>query len=420
MPIPLPISFHDFLLGISNALDLASEELSSHQVRTAFIAQRIAEELRMVDREALLLAALVHDIGFLSPEERIDLLQLHGEGDMDKHCIFGERLLSKISPLSASAHIVRGHHTRWVDSDRGSADFLANILYLADCVEVSMDRHTFVLLQRDEVRHVVQSGKGVDFAPELVEAFLAASAPDSFWLDLVSSAVGNYFRAEWSGHSTMVGQEDLQDLSELIRSIIDFRSPFTAAHSASVSVAAALMAARHGLSDREVSALRIAGNLHDVGKLSIPNAILNKPFGLSPPESAIMRRHPYHSYRIIQACGLSPLVAQSAGYHHEKLDGSGYPFGLSSEMLHMGARILGVADIFVALTEDRPYRPRMSGAVAEKELQELSIKGKVDPGLVDLLHGMRDELCEATEREAVVVKQVYEVDVTQGDAFISA
>lgn len=405
----------DFLLGVSDALDLASEALSSHQIRTAFIVRRMAAILRWRDEatEAVLMAALVHDIGALSTDEKVDLHQLHYGQDLDRHCIIGENLLATVGPLSLAARLVRGHHKGWEQTRKSFLDLLSNAIALADWVEVTIRRETFILSQSEDIRREILTKNGWRFAPELVEAFLEASATDAFWLDLVSPAVGAIFRSEAYLRYTEFGADDLGSLSVLIRSIIDFRSPFTATHSAGVSAAAATIAGALGFSEKEISSMRIAGNLHDVGKLAVPNAILNKQGPLTIAEGAIMRQHPYRTFGIVRSCGFPDWMAQWAGYHHEKLDGSGYPYSLAASGICAGSRIVQVADIFIALTEDRPYRRRMEVEDAEVEVRRLVDRGALDGSTAAALHEMRGEVMAVAEQERETARWLYRREIPE-------
>jgi response regulator RpfG family c-di-GMP phosphodiesterase len=138
----------------------------------------------------------------------------------------------------------------------------------------------------------------------------------------------------------------------------EYRDPETGAHIARMASYARLIARRLGLPDEFQAMLYEAAPMHDVGKLSTPDHILLKPGRLDPDEMAIMRRHAEHGASIL-AGSSSPLIqlaAEIAGGHHEKFDGSGYPAGLRGEAIPLAARIVAVADVFDALTSERPYK----------------------------------------------------------------
>ena len=131
--------------------------------------------------------------------------------------------------------------------------------------------------------------------------------------------------------------------------------------------------------------MRIAGNFHDIGKLVIPNSILEKPGKLTSEEFAVMRCHTYHTFNTLDSIGGLQRIAEWAAYHHEKLDGSGYPFHLTNEEIGTGSRIMAVADIFTAISEDRPYRKGMDNNAIYKVFKRQTDEKLLDKRIVELL-----------------------------------
>jgi len=141
-----------------------------------------------------------------------------------------------------------------------------------------------------------------------------------------------------------------------------------------------------GLSPEDVNCLRIGGILHDIGKIGVPESILNKPGPLTDEEWQQMKRHPEIGYRICES--LSKTLGQALEvirHHHEKLDGSSYPDGLRGDEVSLASRIMGVVDIYDALITDRPYRPAMSDQRAFAILREEASAGKLDGRVVEAL-----------------------------------
>jgi HD-GYP domain-containing protein (c-di-GMP phosphodiesterase class II) len=148
-------------------------------------------------------------------------------------------------------------------------------------------------------------------------------------------------------------------IAEAFSFVIDAKSPYTATHSAGVAEIAVGIGMAQGLLPREVRDLRRAGLLHDIGKLGVPNTILDKPGKLSNSEWAMMREHPKHTYEILSRVSVFEPIAEMSGRHHERLDGTGYHQGLRGDQLTKMDRILQVADVAEALAADRPYRAGM-------------------------------------------------------------
>ena len=162
---------------------------------------------------------------------------------------------------------------------------------------------------------------------------------------------------------------------------IDERDAYTGEHSEAVGDLARRVARRLGMAARELWQLAIAARLHDVGKIGVPDEILNKPGPLDDHEWQLMRRHAELGADIVaKVPGLEP-VARFVRYHHERWDGRGYPDGLAGPAIPLGSRVIGACDAFHAMTTDRPYRERLSVDEALAELTAASGK-QFDPGVV--------------------------------------
>src|SRR6266536_2853543 len=161
---------------------------------------------------------------------------------------------------------------------------------------------------------------------------------------------------------------------------VDARDAYTGSHSERVSEFAARVATKLGLDAEQVELTRLAGSLHDLGKLAIPEEILRKPGELTDSERLVLERHPQIGFRMLDSLGVDP-VADVVLYHHERWDGAGYPDGKRGEEIPLGARIIFVADAFDAMTSDRVYRPRRSEEDALAELERCA-GTQFDPSIV--------------------------------------
>lgn len=169
-----------------------------------------------------------------------------------------------------------------------------------------------------------------------------------------------------------------------------------------------MLAKIFGLTEQEVRLMAVAGNLHDIGKLAITNAILDKPGKLSNEEMAVMKSHTYHTFSIISSIGGLNTIAEWAGYHHEKLDGSGYPFQCTGAELTIGARTMAVADIFTALAEDRPYRKGLLKNEIISILKELADNALLDKKIVGMLFENYDTILAAMSEQQAITREFYE------------
>jgi diguanylate cyclase (GGDEF)-like protein len=174
----------------------------------------------------------------------------------------------------------------------------------------------------------------------------------------------------------------LRAAKNLVR-FVDARDPSTANHSEVVSALAEAIGVQLGVDAEMVDHLRLAGLLHDIGKIGLPDSILKAPRRLTDEEYSIIKRHPEFGHSLLDGLGIEP-VDDWVLHHHEHWDGSGYPHGLRSDAIPLGARIILVADAFEAITADRPYRPAQSKEAALAELQD-NAGSQFDPNAVEAL-----------------------------------
>jgi len=174
----------------------------------------------------------------------------------------------------------------------------------------------------------------------------------------------------------------LERTIQVVISTIEMRDPYTAGHQRRVTQLACAIARELGLPEEEIEGLRMAGLVHDLGKISIPAEILSKPGKLGPIEWTMIKAHPQIGYDVLKAVEFPWAVAETVLQHHERIDGSGYPLGLSGEKILMKARILAVADVVEAMSSHRPYRPALGIDEALEEIERN--KGILyDPEVVD-------------------------------------
>jgi putative nucleotidyltransferase with HDIG domain len=230
---------------------------------------------------------------------------------------------------------------------------LSRIMNLSQTADVFYSRHGGS--DAAGAVEIVRKRKKRWFDPDLVRAFCSVAARDEFWSDL-ASAQKRVIELEPSAELVDLNDTTLDNICLAFAEVIDAKSPFTYRHSNGVAAAAVAIAQALSLSEPEVAFLRRAGLLHDIGKLSVPNTILDKPGKLTGDEWSTVRKHPYYSYEILRRIPGFGDLADIASAHHEKLDGTGYFRNLSAENLSLPARILVVADIYDALAAKRPYR----------------------------------------------------------------
>ena len=368
------VNLGNLLLSLSDGMDLASPLLTQHQQRTAFIAWELAKasDLPEPEIETIFVAALLHDVGALSLAEKVALHESETT-NMEPHCIRGAELLATVPWLEGAADIVRYHHREWCDWDEPISAprvYQAQMVFLADVVERGINRDQYILHQNHRLIEDITAHAKTHIHPDIVATFVEMADREDFWLDLTSPRLYSLLLHEGPCRRMNVNLMAISSIAELFRSIVDFRSPFTSAHSIGVATCAQTIAQFFGLTAQEVQLMRVAGDLHDLGKLGISNDILEKPAGLTSDEYAHMKSHTYFTYMLLNTIDGLEQISEWAAFHHERLDGSGYPFRCSASDLTTGARIMMVADIFTALAEDRPYRKKMDRDKITKILKD--------------------------------------------------
>lgn len=395
----------DLLWGLSLCLDFSARGVGRHHQRVALISLTLADELGLDEdtRAFLFMAAIVHDVGVRTWGEK-DVLRHLEVDDPWEHCRRGCELLGRVRFLRPVAQTILSHHDRWAGANpsglsRHDIPLPARIIHLADRVDVLLPDRGCVLHRYRSVTRQVRALAGRVFDPDLVDVFLQAGGRESFWLDLVSGFLPRRLGELGSRVRLKLDPENLEELASLFASLIDEKSRFTYHHSRRVATLAAGAARRKGLDPRQVAGLKVAGLLHDLGKLSIPDQLLDKPTRLTWREMRLFRQHPYYTYQVLKEAGDIYPLPEWAGYHHERLDGSGYPFHLRGEDLDAGARIVAVCDVFVAMCEDRPYRAGLRRAeverVLDEEVRRHALDGEAVELVLDVADAMKEELCLA-------------------------
>lgn len=410
----LSVQFSNFLLSLSDAIDIANSQIASHQMRTAFIAWKIATAARLSEDiiENIYLAALFHDIGALSLEEKIQLHSGFEDINVDTHCILGEEFFNLSHMIKPAAKIVRYHHRLWQDTDESIDDpdvVGSQIVFLADIIERLITRNNYILHQTDELRSKIVALSGHEIHPDIVDVFMPMSNYEDFWLDLVSPRLYSLLLHNGPFRKNEISQKDFFSIAYLFCHIVDFKSRFTATHSTGVAECAVMLSRYFGLTDHEITQMEIAGFFHDLGKLAVPNSILEKPGKLTKRDFDVIKQHTYFTYTVLSNIGNIDLIAEWSALHHEKLDGSGYPFHIKADKINTGSRIIAVADVFTALFENRPYRNNMGRKQIKEILTSQAANNLLDKRIVDILLDNFKEIAASVKAKQKEAEELFEM-----------
>ena len=376
-------SISSVVASLSLVLDCVDKAAMNHHLRVGFIGYHIGKEFGLEEPylSNIALAGCLHDVGIFSTKDKISSLEFEpGLKDLNLHAELAFFLLKEIKNLKDVAKIIRYHHVNWAEKPYKNEEEIpigSYILHLADRIEVMLRKVYPLSVKRHEVIEYFKKNPNNMFMPELIEAFISLSNRIGFWFDMEYPKIEEL--VEGILPNFVLNLEDLMVFSNVIRKIIDYRSNFTAVHSVGVSAVAAEVGRIFNLSDIEIKLLKLAGYLHDVGKLAVPLEILEKPGKLTKEEWSFMMAHAYYSYRILDKLKGLKIIKFWGALHHEKPNGSGYPFGLKEEKLLLGSKIMSVSDVFVAISEDRPYRKGLEPNKIKEILSNMAKDKSLDP-----------------------------------------
>ena len=374
----------DLILALSEAMDLVNPLVVDHHKRTAWFAVHLAEEMGFAEDyiRKVLFASLLHDIGAFSLRERLDTLQFEFENPHHHACL-GYKLLHDFGPLEEEARIILAHHAWWKPRGEGEVGgeltpVAAHIIHLANRIAILLEEDADVIDRAGNIIDQVFLHYGTMFMPEAVEAFMELAAREDLWFGAFMPDLVDDLRLKIDPRSFELTGRDLERLARVFARIIDYRSHFTATHSAGVAAVAEALARILGFSEENCLTVRVAGYLHDLGKLAIPTELLEKTGYLDGREYLHVQDHALHTRRLLEGIPELGYAIEWAAQHHERLNGRGYPAHSSGDEIAFGSRVVAVADILTAVTEERPYRVGMSNDKAISLLAHLTGDGYLD------------------------------------------
>jgi HD-GYP domain-containing protein (c-di-GMP phosphodiesterase class II) len=409
------ISVSSILSALSYALDLTEGHPRGHSARTCLIGMALGRVIGLPaqDQQDLFYALLLKDAGCSANAERMcqvfggdDQAAKRGARERDWRTFRGQASyalkfaepggslgarLKKLLALATGGRAL-GRSLYQIRCERGAdiAQALGFSKVTADAIR-SMDEHwdgggypeglkgqSIPMLARivgvaqvaeifaeqdgpEAALAVVGERRGRWFDPDLVIAFGDVAADSALWQRVASTELDREVSAvEPQVMQFAVDQDRLDQIAAAFAWVVDAKSPFTYHHSERVADFATAIARHFGLPEAECVRVKRAGLLHDIGKLAVPNRILDKPGKLTQTEWDVVRLHPYYSYQILERVPIFGEFAIDASAHHERMDGRGYHRNLRGDQLSLCARILATADKFDAMSADRPYRAGMA------------------------------------------------------------
>ena len=386
-------------LAIAKALDFVGVDDIHHAHRVAYIAYECAKRLGWseLEQERVFYAGLVHDCGVSSTQEHENLLQRMNPENSSRHCELGFHALQQTQLLSEFANVVRYHHTPWSElaalplNDEEKS--VAALIHLADRVDFlrsqyADEQHAYLLIaNKDSIQETILAKSGTGFEANMAQAMAELVMLDGFWYameyDHIESIAANFNLYQKFNNSLDLGQ--FEELALLLARIVDAKSPFTYQHGEKVAQLCRQLSLDIGFNEYQAECLYIAGLLHDIGKLRTPDHILHSQNTLTQDERNQIKRHAVDTYITLEAMFPNSLICQWAGNHHERLNGSGYPYHLKADELDTGSRIVAIIDVFQALSQERPYKGRHSLEAVLSIMKPMIDKGELDADLFEVI-----------------------------------
>ena len=404
-PVPVP-SRLELVNAFAQAFDIAEGRRLGHAARVAYIALSLAQtnDLAEEEQRVTFYAALLHDAGAAAISPDIRDLELVTEEALFRAAPgkTPHQLAMDIAPAEATAAVellhahpergtqiardlgferavqeaVMAHHERWDGSGypaglKGDATcIVGRIVAAADLIEslISDDLNSLIARRNLLAMLVEHGGHALD--PEIVRSAQQLSRSDGFWLGLYSQDLATELPDIYQAAFTEIERSpvDLHTFASVFAKLADAKGEHTARHSERTAEIAVTIAEALNFSPGRREMLHVAALLHDVGLLGVSSRVISKPDILSLAEMEIVRTHPSYSQLILEAVPGLDAAARWAGAHHERPDGKGYAELLENDEIPLEARIISVADTYVALTSTRPYREALSHEDAQQVL----------------------------------------------------
>ena len=390
---------------IKRTLNRVDPRLIEHGERTAYIVLQMLEETgREIPKDVvknILLTCLIHDIGAYKTEE-IDCIVKFESGNVWEHSIYGSLFLKMFAPLDDYVEAVLYHHADYKclkeNGVAGTSLFFADMIHLAD-------RADQLWQIKSEIKDELRRKKGSVFSEEAVELLIRADEKKHIRKQLTSGHFLN--EIEEYVEQMRFSEEEQRTYLEMLAYSIDFRSEFMVLHTITTVNASMAIADVMELTDSQKQRLYYGALLHDVGKVSTPVEILEKPGALTPEEFEIMKQHVVESGKILEEY-VHPDIYKIAVRHHEKLDGSGYPMGLKDEDLSREERICAVADIVSALIRKRSYKQMFTKEQTIKILNDMAQRNKICPKVTETVVSNYDMLMDKINANGLYLSDIYQ------------
>ncbi|EGQ7936861.1 HD domain-containing protein [Vibrio vulnificus] len=387
------------LIWVARALDYVGVDDLNHNHRVAYIAYQCSQVLgwEKKKQEFCFLSGLIHDCGVSQTTEHSHLISDMQPSESEHHCHVGFQALEQCELLAQFANIILYHHTDWLHLQHAPISpyekDVAALIYLADRLDFLRAKYLrnthqdLITLYKKAITEELTLHKGSLFCPTFVDALITLIHKDGFWFAMDATHIEtipfSFNQLKWLHQDLSLSA--LTQLGRFIAGIVDAKSPFTYHHSLKVAELSEYLANRMGLAKSTSKLIYVAGLVHDIGKLRTPDEILHKEGPLTENEYIHIRRHTVDTDVALKMIFPNSKLSEWASNHHERLDGSGYPYGKTAEQIDLPSRIIAIADVFQALSQNRPYRSKLSPQEITDIMWPMVTQYKLDADVYDHL-----------------------------------
>ena len=403
----MKLDLTDMLYAISFALERAESEIlgtdTGHNRRVACLCIFMAEEAGMKGEELrdYIGCCILHDNAlteYIREElyrsqmmKELTTLSSEAAGTESAACnslhsVIGEQNI-RLMPFHTNVENTLLYHHENADGSGAMGKTAAEtglksqILHLADSVDINFRMADMTEAEFDKISRWVQSQSGKIFSEEAVKLFCDGVTYEKI-RSLQNEGAIDCLRRKIPAETCDYSDEEIHNIAEMFARIIDYKSEFTQTHSLGVAAKAEQMANYYGFDPEKTTRYYFAGALHDIGKLVVSNNVLEKPGKLTANEFDAMKHHASATYYILNKIKGISDIKEWASNHHEKLNGKGYPRGLTAEKLSFEDRLMACIDIYQALTEKRPYKDGMSHEKTIAIMRDMEGRGELDETIV--------------------------------------
>ncbi len=394
----MKLCINDILYAFSYALDCVENELigiaSHHSKRVAYICLILGENLGFNELQLndLAVCAVLHDNALTEYIHEEGINGIDVVNDKDKinagvHCVLGEDNLKNFPFNGDVSGAILYHH----ENSDGSGPFgktwfetpiYAQLIHIADRIDAEFNLGFLTEEKYEKILKYLNENKNIEFYEDYVDMFIENLSYDVL-LKMKDFEIEILLEEKIPRVCKEYSLEQIIIFSDFFANIIDYKSEFTMRHSVNIAKKAAIMAKYYSCDEETTTKLYFAGAVHDIGKLVIDKDILEKPDKLTENEYIYMQNHAYYTYEILRRIRGLEDIASWASMHHEKLNGSGYPFGKTADELGFKERLMACLDIYQALTETRPYKEGLKHDKAISILKNMAQNNFIDESIVN-------------------------------------